>query len=317
MGGRFGLGTIGLETNDGRVELTTVSTMGVGPDFIDVMGLELVAGRDVSDDVASVAAAGSGEGPRQLIREIVVNEALVRAQRWDDPIGKRFELGSSQSGTVVGVVKDFNFRSVHESVGPIAIYRRIEDFSQVPVVLRQHEERTMVLNLAPTSIRATLEFVGEVMRKFDPLHPFEFEFVDDALQRLYVADTRLTRLIAILAGLCIFIACLGLFGLSAFTTARRTREIGVRKVLGARTAQIVALLARRIVILVLGAAAVASSIAYVVMKTWLQNFAFHADIDPLIFVAATVAGIGIAYLTVALQSVKAARAHPVKSLRYE
>lgn len=319
MGGRFGLGAVGLESNQGTIEMTTVSNLGVGPDFIDVMGLELKAGRDVADDIASSAGAAAG-GPRQQIREIVVNEALVRNQHWDEPIGKRFEIGQgpgAQKGTVVGVVKDFNFRSVHEDVGPIAIYRRVEDFSQMPSVLRMHEERTMVLDIAGRNVPATLKFVGDTMRKFDPLHPFEFEFVDDSLDRLYVADARLTRLIAIFAGLCIFIACLGLFGLASFMAAQRTREIGVRKVFGARTGQIITLLAHRIVYLVLGAAAVASVFAYLVMKAWLQNFAFRAGINPLIFVAAAVTGLAIAYLTVALQSMKAARAHPVKSLRYE
>jgi putative ABC transport system permease protein len=316
MGGRFGLGTLGLETNDGRIELTTVSNMGVGPDFLDVMGLELIAGRDVTDDVASAAGGGPGGAPGVPITQIVVNEALVSGQDWDEPIGKRFELGP-QKGTVVGVVKDFNFRSVHEGVGPFAIYRRVENFAQVPPVLRMHEERTMVLNIVGRDVGATLEFVGDTLRKFDPLHPFEFEFVDDSLERLYIADTRLTRLIAIFAGLCIFIACLGLFGLASFMAVQRTREIGVRKVFGARTAQIITLLAHRIVYLVLGAAVVASVLAYVVMKAWLQNFAFQAGINPLIFVAAALAGLVIAYVTVALQSMKAARAHPVKSLRYE
>jgi len=183
--------------------------------------------------------------------------------------------------------------------------------------LRMHEERTMVLNIAGRNVPATLKFVGDTMRKFDGLHPFEFEFVDDSLQRLYVSDLRLTRLIAIFAGICIFIACLGLFGLASFMAAQRTREIGVRKVFGARTGQIITLLAHRIVYLVLGAAVVASAIAYAVMKAWLENFAFRAGINPLIFVVAALAALGIAYLTVVLQSMKAARAHPVTSLRYE
>ncbi|HEX5048980.1 MAG TPA: FtsX-like permease family protein, partial [Gammaproteobacteria bacterium] len=315
--GQFGTAGIGLETNDGRIETTTVSNMGVGPDFIKTMGLELVAGREVSDDVASAAAAGPGGAPVQQITQIVVNEALVRAQHWEEPIGKRFDIGPSGKGTVVGVVKDFNFRSVHESVGPFVIVRRVEDFSRVAPVLRMHEERNMVLNIAGRNVPATLGFVADTLRKFDGLHPFEFEFVDDSLDRLYTADTRLTRLIAIFAGLCIFIACLGLFGLASFMAAQRTREIGVRKVFGARTSQIISLLAHRIVLLVLGAAAAASLIAYAVMKAWLENFAFRTGINPLIFVAAAVAGLAIAYLTVALQSIKAARAHPVRSLRYE
>lgn len=313
--GRFGLAGIALETNDGRMETTTVANIGVGPDFLDTMGLQLAAGRDVEDDVASAAGGGAGAAGVQ-IREIVVNETLARTQHWENPIGKRFAIGQ-QEGTVVGVVKDFNFRSVHEGVGAIAIYRRVENFAQVPPVLRMHEERTMVLNIAGRDVRSTLDSVGNTMRKFDPLHPFEFEFVDDSLERLYVADTRLTRLIAIFAGLCIFISCLGLFGLASFMAAQRTREIGVRKVFGARTGQIITLLAHRTVYLVLGAAVVAGVLAYVVMKAWLENFAFQTGINPLIFVAAALAGLAIAYSTVALQSMKAARAHPVKSLRYE
>ena len=318
MGGQFGPGPINLETNQGTLETTTIVGMGVGPDFVKVMGLKLVAGRDVADEVASAAGAGPSSG--SPITEIVVNEALVRAMHWEQAIGKRFELAQGaqpQKGTVVGVVKDFNFSSVHEGVAPFAIYRRVENFEQVPVVLRLHEERTMVLNIAGRDVPGTLRFVGDTLRKFDGMHPFEFEFVDDSLDRLYVADTRLTRLIAIFAGLCIAIACLGLFGLASFMAAQRTREIGVRKVFGARTGQIISLLAHRIVYLVLGAAVVASVLSYLVMKAWLQNFAFRAEINPLIFVAATIAGLGIAYLTVALQSMKAARAHPVTSLRYE
>ncbi len=319
MGGNFPLNVIGLETNQGAIEPTSVSHMGVGPDFIDVMGMQLIEGHGPADDIPSEAAAAPAGGPPR-ITEIVVNEALVRGLHWDQPIGKRFELGQgpgAQKGTVVGVVKDFNFRSVHEQVAPFAIYRQVENFAQMPPALRQHQERTMVLNIAGKNVGATLDFVRDTMRKFDPVHPFQFEFLDDSLQKLYVADLQLTRLIAIFAGLCIFIACLGLFGLASFMAAQRTREIGVRKVFGARTGQIITLLAQRIVYLVLGAAAVSSLLAYLVMKAWLQNFAFRTAINPLIFVVAALAGLAIAYITVALQSRKAARAHPVISLRYE
>ncbi|HLF09715.1 MAG TPA: FtsX-like permease family protein [Gammaproteobacteria bacterium] len=319
MGGNFPINVIGLETNEGVIESTTVSHMGVGSDFVDVMGLQVIAGRGPSDEVPS-AAADAPQGPGPRIYEIVVNETLVRALHWDEPIGKRFELGGgpgAQKGTVVGVVKDFNFRSVHNEIEPFAIYRLVDNFAQLPPALRQMQQRPIVLNISGNDVSGTIEHVRETIREFDPQHPFELEFLDDSLNELYAADQRLTRLIAIFAGLCIFIACLGLFGLAAFTAAQRTREIGVRKVFGARTGQIITLLAHRIVWLVIAAAAVASVLAYLVMKAWLENFAFRTSINPLVFVAAALAGLGIAYLTVALQSWKAARAHPVHALRYE
>jgi putative ABC transport system permease protein len=174
-----------------------------------------------------------------------------------------------------------------------------------------------VLNISGNDVRGTIEYVRETILKFDPLHPFVFEFLDDSLNRLYTADERLTKLIAIFSGFCIFIACLGLFGLASFSAVQRTREIGIRKVFGARTGQIIALLAHKVVWLVIGAAALASVFAYLVMRVWLENFAFRTSINPLIFVLAAAAGLGIAYVTVALQSLKAARAHPVQALRYE
>jgi putative ABC transport system permease protein len=320
MGGDFPINVIGLENNDGTIEQTSLWHMGVGPDFVSVMGLTILAGHGPVDEVPSAAAAGPvPQGPPR-ITEIIVNEALVRGMHWREPLGKRFELGGGpgqQKGTVVGVVKDFNFRSVHDEVAPFAIYRQIDNYAQLPPVVRQRVTRPLVLNISGKDVPGTIAFVRETIAKFDPTHPLEFEFLDDSLNRLYVADQRLTRLIGIFAGLCIFIACLGLFGLAAFTAAQRTREIGVRKVFGARTNQIISLLAHRIVYLVLGAAVVASVLAYLVMSAWLRSFAFHTSINPLVFLIAALAGLGIAYLTVALQSLKAARAHPVRALRYE
>ncbi|HUL81602.1 MAG TPA: FtsX-like permease family protein [Gammaproteobacteria bacterium] len=322
MGGDFPINVIGLENNDGTIEQTTVWHMGVGPEFASVMGLTIVEGHGPVDEVPSAAAGAAGPGPQgpPRITEIVVNEALVRGLHWKEAIGKRFQLGQGpggQSGTVVGVVKDFNFRSVHDPVAPFAIYRQIDNFAQLPPQARQRITRPMVVNISGKDVPGTIDFLRETIRKFDSIHPLEFEFLDDSLNRLYASDQRLTGLIGIFAGFCIFIACLGLFGLASFTAAQRTREIGVRKVFGARTGQIISLLAQRIVYLVIAAAVVASVLAYLAMTAWLRSFAFHTSINPLIFVLAALAGLGIAYVTVAAQSLKAARAHPVRALRYE
>jgi putative ABC transport system permease protein len=322
MGGDFPINVIGLENNDGTIEQTSIWHMGVGPEFVPVMGLTIVAGHGPVDEVPSATAAATAPGPGgpPRITEIVVNETLVRSLHWKEPLGKRFQLGQGpggQAGTVVGVVKDFNFSSVHDAVAPFAIYRQVDNFAQLPPAVRQRITRPLVINISGKDVPGTIGFVRETIRKFDPTHPLEFEFLDDALDRLYVADQRLTRMIGIFGGLCIFIACLGLFGLAAFTAAQRTREIGVRKVFGAGTGQIIRLLAQRIIYLVLAASVVSSVLAYLVMSAWLRSFAFSTGINPGVFVVAALAGLGIAYLTVALQSLKAARAHPVRALRYE
>jgi putative ABC transport system permease protein len=324
MGGNFPTNVIMLDNNDGVLESTTVNHMGVGPDFVKVMGLTILEGHGPTDEIPSATVTGTAQGAQgpggPRITEIVVNEALVRGLHWKEAIGKRFQIGQGpglNSGTVVGVVKDFNFRSVHDEIAPFAIYRLVDNFAQLPPTLRQNQQRPLVVSISGKDVPGTIGFIRDTIRKFDPVHPFTFEFLDDSLERLYVADQRLTTMIAIFAGLCIFIACLGLFGLAAFTAAQRTREIGVRKVFGAGTSQIIRLLAHRIVYLVLAASVVSSVLAYLVMSAWLRSFAFRTSINPGVFLVAALVGLSIAYLTVALQSLKAARAHPVRALRYE
>jgi putative ABC transport system permease protein len=150
----------------------------------------------------------------------------------------------------------------------------------------------------------------------DPLHPFEYRFLDAALDAQYRAELTLTKLIGIFAAISIFIACLGLFGLAAFTTELRTREIGTRKVLGATAWQIIGLLARRILVLVLIASVLASVAAYFAVDEWLAGFAYRAGINPLIFLVAAAAAAAVAFATVAAQSWRTAHADPVQSLRY-
>ncbi|HEX5050025.1 MAG TPA: ABC transporter permease [Gammaproteobacteria bacterium] len=309
MGGGFPINVINLENNEGVLGSTSVIHMGVGPDFLNVMGMELLEGRAPGEQ-------DLGQGPGPGFSAIVVNETLVKHQHWDTAIGKRFEIGP-QKGTVVGVVKDFNFTSVHNEVTPFALYRINETFPNMPPQQRPFNTRTLAVKISGKDVPGTIAHIRSTFANFDKEHPFEFKFLDDSLDQLYLSDTRLTRLIAIFSGFCIFIACLGLFGLASFTTAQRTREIGVRKVLGARTSQIVTLLAQRTVVLVLIAAPLASALAFFAMTKWLGGFAYRTSMSPLPFVGAAMAGLAIAYATVALQSLKAGRAHPVKALRYE
>jgi putative ABC transport system permease protein len=188
--------------------------------------------------------------------------------------------------------------------------------ANIPDISRAFVQGQLVLNIAGADIGGTLGYIERIMREADPKHPFEYTFLDDSLNKLYKSENQLMRLIGIFAGVCIFIACLGLFGLSAFTTEQRTREIGTRKVLGATTWQIIMLLARHILVLVLIAAVLASVIAYFAIDEWLTGFAYRASINPLVFVLSAAAAALVAFTTVALQSYKTASADPVHALRY-
>jgi putative ABC transport system permease protein len=148
----------------------------------------------------------------------------------------------------------------------------------------------------------TLSFIREIFTEFDPTHPFEFEFLDDSLDQLYLSETRLMKLTGIFAGICIFIACLGRFGLAAFTTEQRTREIGIRKVLGASSLQIITMLARNILLLVLFGSLIASLLVWYFMQEWFNGFAYRIGINPLIFIFSTAIAAAVAYITLALQS---------------
>jgi putative ABC transport system permease protein len=268
----------------------------VGDDFIPVMGIELVAGRDFS---------------RRLLTDVgaayIVNETFVRKMGWDDPLGKRVSLGAgAYPGPVIGVVRDFNYKSLHTGIEPLVIVRQ-----------GGGNERLMVVSMAPEGIHETLQRIEALFAELDPIHPFEYTFLDEDLDRLYVSERRLMRLIGIFAGICILVACLGLFGLAASATQQRTKEIGIRKVLGASTLAIILLLARRVLVLI-GAGAVAASIAaWLAMQDWLSGFAYRAALSPAYLLLAALAAGAVALLTIALQSWRTARGDPVAALRHE
>ncbi len=178
----------------------------------------------------------------------------------------------------------------------------------------------LVVNLKGEDTFRTLSFLEEKFAEFDPQHPFEFEFLDDSLNKLYMNEQRQMELIGIFAGVCIFISCMGLFGLAAFTTEQRTKEIGIRKVIGASTLQIITMLARNILLLVLGGAVIASLIGYFAMdEYWLSDFAYRININMnlWVFLVAAILAAAVAFTTIALQSFKTAHANPIDALRYE
>jgi putative ABC transport system permease protein len=297
MGRDMPLVTGKVENNEGAMTDFGFSLITVGDDFIPVMDIELVQGRDFS---------------RRLLTDVgaayIVNETFVRSMGWTDPLGKRVGIGSAgmNAGPVIGVVKDFNFKSLRTSIEPFAMLRN----SDAGV-------RLMIVNIAPEGVRETLQHMQKLFAELDPTHPFEYTFLDDELDRLYVSEERLMRLIGIFAAICIFVACLGLFGLAASATEQRTKEIGIRKVLGASTLTIILLLARRVLVLIAIGAVVASVVAWLAMQEWLSGFAYRAALNPAYLLLAALGAGAVALLTIALQSWRTARGDPVEALRYE
>jgi putative ABC transport system permease protein len=294
-----------VDNNDGVKESVTLKNMSIGEDFIEVMGMKLITGRDFSKKLLTDTGTS-----------FIVNEAMVKKMGWKEPLGKRIQM-SVFNGRVIGVVKDFHFASLHSKVEPFAMHKISIGEATPTDEERKTISMMLVLNISGKEIPGTLAFLQKKFAEFDPVHPLNFKFLDDTLDQLYLSEQRLMKLIGIFAGVCILISCMGLFGLAAFTTEQRTKEIGVRKVLGASTWQIIFMLSRRILLLVLGGAVIASLASYYTMDEWLTGFAYRTVINPWIFLLSAAAAAWVAFITVALQSYKTAQANPVEALRYE
>jgi putative ABC transport system permease protein len=293
-----------IETEQGVIEPTQITHMPIGEDFVQVMKLNLLEGRDIGSRLLT-----------DVGQNFLVNEAMVRKMGWSQPLGKRIQLGN-MDGRVVGVVQDFNYESLRKGIEPFLLYATNEDLSQVPPLNRPFIRRQLVVSISDEDVPGTIAHIEKTVQSMSSRHPFQFSFFDQDLDQLYKAERQLTQLTAIFATVCIFIACLGLFGLAAFTTEQRTREIGTRKVLGATTMQIILLLARRVLVLVLVAAVLAAGLAWFAVDAWLGGFAYRAPIDPLAFLLAAAIAAAIAFATVALQSWRTASSDPVHTLRH-
>ncbi len=263
-------------------------------DFLSVMGMDLVEGRPISPELATDSTEA-----------FILTQAAVRELGWDSAVGKRFQFGDDRIGRVVGVVNDFNFLSLHEQVLPAVIH--VWPFWYEYLLIR----------VQPPNISGTISQIGGVWNTFTNGRPFDPFFLDESLDQLYRAEERLSRVFLCFSGLAIFIACIGLFGLAAFAAQQRTKEIGVRKVLGATVANIVGLLSSDFVKLVLLANLLAWPVAYYAMNQWLQNFAYRIDVGWWVFALAGGLALLIALATVSSQAIKAALTNPVESLRYE
>ncbi len=269
-------------------------TMFVDHQTIGALGLQLLQGRNFSNEISTDATSG-----------YILNETAVRELGWDDPIGKPFKVWDEEMGQVIGVVKDFNFRSLHQKIEPLVLD------------IKPEWSWTAAIRIAPNGVANTLSFVQTQWRALEPDLPLSYRFLDADFDRLYRSEERLGQLFSSFAFLALFVACLGLFGLASFTAEQRTREIGIRKVLGATVAEILLLLSKEFTKLVAFAFLVAAPFAYFAMSTWLQNFAYHINLGFTPFLLGGGLALIIALVTVSAQALKAALANPIEALRYE
>jgi len=263
-------------------------------DYFKTFGLQIIAGKSFERS--------------DTINEVVVNETLVKklgVKTPGDIIGKEIRLGRSPWKKIAGVVKDFKTNSLREDIKPLLIAERRQQYGVTAVKLRS------------SNISKTKAEIESAWNKSFPEYAYTTSFMDENIADFYKQEEQLSLLYKIFAGIAIFISCLGLYGLVSFMAVQRTKEIGIRKVLGASVRNIIYLFSKEFFILILVGFVVATPVAYFMMSTWLQNFVFRIKITPGIFLMAVLVSIIIAWLVVGYKSIKAAIANPVKSLRTE
>lgn len=280
-----------------------VAGIGCDPDFFNVMGIELLDGRNFAWD-RPVDFFHQGRGSLQTIWNMIVNETFVREFELEEPIGTLVKWGR-ESAMIIGVVRDFNFNSQHEKILP-------------NIYLWSYFARFASIKIAPDNIQSSLEYIEkEYKTMFPGAYDFDYSFLDETYARQYLRDERIARIITNFAIVAILIACLGLFGLSSFMAVRRTKEIGIRKAMGASVQSVFLMLSREFTKWILLSVAIACPIAWYIMHRWLQSFAYRTNISWWIYAFAIFIAFAIAFAAVTWQSVKTARTNPVEALRYE
>ncbi len=281
----------------------SLNAMPVDLDFIKTMKMQLVAGRDFQQ--SDFALLDTSNNNANLHQPYIINETLAKKIGWTPQYAINRTIEKSVTGPVVGVVKDFNFSSLHNPIGPLVMF------------LGRNFSRDFMVRIDGNNMQGTLSRLGKVWKQRVPDRPFDYHFLDEDYNKLYLAEQRISSLFSVAAGLAIVLACLGLFGLAAFTTVQRTKEIGIRRVLGANISSITALVARNFLQLVIIAIILAAPLAWWAANKWLQNFAYRIPVHAYVFVITALITVLIALCTVGYHTVKAALRNPVESLRTE
>lgn len=283
--------SIDLQVEDGHI----TEHLAIDEHFLDTYEMKLLAG----EDLANKSEANKAQG-------FIVNEAMVRQlglQEPRDAIGKRISVG--KEAPIIGVVKDFHSRSLHSQINPIILHYHPEDFSVASIKIQAQD------------MGHTLKVIQDQWTTYFPNELFTYSFMDEKIAELYRAEDKIFQIFQVFSAIAIFIGCLGLYGLVSYMAVQRTKEVGIRKVLGASVVSIVMLFSKEFIQLITLAFLIASPLAWYLMNNWLQDFTYHITIGIGVFSIAIAFSITIALLTVGYKSVKAALANPVKSLRSE
>jgi putative ABC transport system permease protein len=294
----------GIEVDNGsRQKNLSVTALPSDLDLVKTLNMQILEGSDFS--ISDLKMMDTSDNYRNYKYTFLINESALKAIGWKprEAIGKTIFKGSP--GIVKGVVKDFNFSSLHEAISPLILFLDTQYIHQ------------MFVRISGKDIPGTLNYLQNLWKQWVPYRPFEYHFLDEDYNALYKVETRTGQLFTVFSAIAILLACMGLFALAAYTTIQRTKEIGIRKVLGASPINITGLISMDFLKLVLIASLLAIPISWWAVHVWLDNFAYRIEIRAWVFIGASLMALLIAFLTVSFQAIKAAIANPVKSLRTE
>jgi len=267
--------------------------------FIDFYGIEIVKGRSFNKENAT-----------DKFQAVLINGTAAQKIGWEDPIGKKIDYGANEGMVIIGVMKDFNFKPLYNEIEPLVV-SLLEDSGYFGGV------NFISVKISASQIPQALESMEKIWGKHSPKYPFNYSFLDERIEARYQTEQKMGRSITYMAFIAIILACMGIFGLSLFTVEEKTKEIGIRKVLGANASNIVYILSREFVKWVLFGAALTFPIAWIVMNRWLRYFAYRTSIGLDVFIMSLTLTVLIAFLTVSFQSIKAALGNPANAIRHE
>jgi putative ABC transport system permease protein len=275
-----------------------IGTNAIDYDYLKTLNMKLLSGRDFSKDFTSDMA-------KDTTGNFLVNEEVTKLMGTENPVGKRFRF-MGLSGTIVGVLKNFHFKSADQAIEPMA-------FALAPV----NYLNNILIRLTPGQVPESLKVVEKKWKEVVPEYPLDYTFIDQDYERLFRTQTRITNLLKSFTILAIIIACLGLYGLSAYSASRRTNEVGIRKVMGAATYNVIYSLTREFMLLILIAIVLALPVALIVVDKLLNQFAYRVAINPIVFFTIASGAILIAMMTVSFHAFKASGINPAEALKTE